>query len=269
LNSCLYTGFVSHRRVRPVAHAFRYPLALFYLDLDELSELDRRLRLFARNRPGVFSFHDRDHMDRENGDTRPKVRAFLRHHGVDLEDGKIFLLTQCRLLHYVFNPVSFYFCHGREGALHAVIAEVNNTFGERHLYLLSADNRQPAANAERRSYRARKVMHVSPFIAMAAAYDFDLAPVAERLSIRISESEQGERFFDAHLWGTRHELSDRRLAAVLVRYPFLTLGITAGIHWQALRLYLKGAPFFAQPPASPEQKRQLELMRELREEVAR
>lgn len=269
MNSCLYTGFVSHRRTHPAVHAFRYPLAVFHLDLDELPALDRRLRLFAVNRPGVFSFQDSDHMDRETGDTRRKLRAFLRHQGVDLEDGKIFLLTQCRLFHYVFNPVSFYFCYTAQQALHAVVAEVNNTFGERHLYLLSEHNRQPAAKPGRRSYQARKIMHVSPFLSTDAIYDFHFAPVAERLSLRIGESERGERILDSHLWGRRRELSDRRLGAVLLRYPLLTLKITAAIHWQALRLYRKGAPFSSQPDACPAQKQQIELIRELGKEVVR
>jgi len=269
VSSCLYTGFVSHRRTRPLTHAFRYPLALFYLDLDELPDLDRRLRLFAVNRGNVLSFHDRDHMDRQAGNTKAKIRAFLERHGVGVAGGRIRLLTQCRMLHYVFNPVSFYFCHADDGGLHSVVAEVNNTFGERHLYLLSDRERVPAPSEDRMSYQARKVMHVSPFVSMDATYRFHFAPVGDRLSIRLSESEHGQPFFDAHLWGRRRELTDRNLAALLLRYPLLTARVIAAIHWQALRLYLKGAPFYAQPPASPPQREQLELISQLRKEATR
>jgi len=268
VNSCLYTGFVSHRRTQPLTHAFRFPLALFHLDLDELPDLDGRLRLFAVNRGNVLSFHDRDHMDRRPGSTKRKISAFLARHGLDVAGGKILLLTQCRMFHYVFNPVSFYFCHAAEGGLRSIVAEVNNTFGEGHLYLLSDRERLPAPSEDRMSYQARKVMHVSPFVSMDAIYQFHFAPVGDRLSIRLSESERGRPFFDAHLWGRRRELTDRNLAALLLRYPLLTVKVIAAIHWQALRLYLKGVPFHAQPPASLPQRQQRELIRQLREEEA-
>ena len=255
-----------HRRRAPVVHTFRYRLAVFALDLDELDELARTRRLFGVNRGNLVSFFDRDHMDGRAGSTKDKALAFLRAHGVGLDGGRIVLLTQCRMFHYVFNPVSFYYCHHADGTLRAVIAEVNSTFGERHLYLLADGNRLPAAG-DRRRHLAAKVMHVSPFISMDAAYEFRLAPMTDRLSVFMAEREHGQPFFDAHLWGRRVELTTRRLAWLVVRYPLLTVQIIAAIHWQALRLYRKGVPVYQQPAPSVAQRDQGELMHHLTKEV--
>ena len=264
MTSALYTGVLGHTRSRPVTHTFHYPAALFYLDLDELESLGRELRLFGVNAPSLFGFRDSDHMDGCAGSTRGKLECFARTQGVDLTGGKIYLLTQCRMLGYVFNPVSFYYCHGPAGALRAIVAEVNNTFGERHLYWLDERTREndPARPLTER-HRAEKRMHVSPFVSMDAAYEFRFAPVGERLSVHIAETEHGEHFFDAHLSATRRPLDDLRLTMLLLRYPLLTLRVTAAIHWQALRLWRKGAPVYRQPVPSSEQAAQTRLLHEI------
>jgi len=264
MNSALYTGFLSHRRRRPVEHRFRYAAAIFYLDLDELEALGNRLRLLGVNAPNVVTFRDSDHVDGRDGSTREKLLRFARAQGLDLADGKIFLLTQCRMLGYVFNPVSFYYCHDGGGALRAIVAEVNNTFGERHLYWLDERSRaHDGVAAETQRHRARKRMHVSPFVSMDAEYDFQFAPVGERLSVTIAETEHGEHFFDSHLAARRGPLDDRALVSMVVRHPFHTLRITAAIHWQAWKLYRKGVPVYRQPEPSPEQAAQARLLAEL------
>lgn len=261
MNSCLYSGHVTHGRTVPVRHAFRYPIALFALDLDELTELDRRLRWFSVNGRNLLAFHDADHMDRRSGSSEAKVFAFLRAHDIDLDGGAITLLTQCRMFGHVFNPVSFYYCHRPSGGLHCIVAEVNNTFGERYLYLLSHDDRSSNEVAgSYRHYTARKVMHVSPFVSMDARYEFRFAPVNDRLSVFMTEYERGHRFFAAHLWGRRRALSNGTLTWLLARYPFLTVKIIGAIHWEAVRLYLKGVRPYRQPAASPEQVEQLQWM---------
>ena len=195
--------------------------------------------------------------------------AFLRAHGIDLEGGKVFVLTQCRVFGYISNPVSFYYCHDANAGLRCIVAEVNNTFGERHVYLLSERNRLPhSTTAGRISYAARKVMHVSPFVSMQAMYEFHFAPIDQRLSVVMKEYENSVYFFDAHLWGNRGELTSAHLAWLLVRYPLLTLKIMAAIHWQALWLYVKGAPFHRQPPPSSAQRAQARLWHELGKEYA-
>lgn len=263
MNSRLFHGQLVHRRRLPVEHQFRYPATTFLLDLDELPALDR-LRLFGVNRRALFAFRDEDHVDGRPGSTRDKIAAFLRANGVEIPGGSIRLLTQCRLFGYVFNPVSFYYAHDDAGQLRAIVAEVNNTFGERLLYVL--DDRSRAADPEHpgsRRYRARKRLHVSPFVSMDAAYEFSFGAVGERLSVHIAESEHGVHFFDAHLGGTSAPLDDRALLRLALRSPLLTVKVTAAIHWQALRLWRKGVPFHRQPAPSPEQSAQLRLLREI------
>jgi DUF1365 family protein len=266
VNSCLYTASVIHRRKAPVAHAFRYPLALFYLDLDELETLGRSLRLFSVNRPNLTSFHDCDHIDGRPRSTKQKLLTYLRAQGIDLDEGKIFLLTQCRMFGYVFNPVSFYYCYSHAGSLRSIAAEVNNTFGERHLYLLSDRNRVTVPGGWT-GYCARKVMHVSPFSSMDAWYSFRFGEAGDRLAIAISQREAGRQMFHARLSGDRMEINDRNLAYLLVRYPLQTLRVIGAIHWQALRLYWKGAPFHRQPAPSAEQHAQLRILQQLRKEA--
>jgi DUF1365 family protein len=264
MNSAIYTGTLGHARSRPTRHEFHYPAVVFHLDLDELDSLSRSIRLFGVNRPNLVSFHDVDHWDGKPGPTRPKLERFARANGLDLDGGKIFLLTQCRVLGYVFNPVSFYYCHDAGGSLRAIVAEVNNTFGERHCYWLDERTLEPGAEGSgMQCHRTTKRMHVSPFVSMDAVYTFRFAPVGERLSVHLSETEHGEHFFDAHLSGRRRPLDDRGLAAMVVRHPFSTFRVTAAIHWQALRLWRKGVPFYRQPKPSAEQAAQARLFEEL------
>lgn len=263
MNSRIFHGRLSHRRRLPVVHEFRYPATTFLLDLDELPLLDR-LRLFGVNRRALFTFRDEDHMDGRAGSTRDKITAFLRANGVALAGGSIRLLTQCRLFGYVFNPVSFYYVHDGAGRLQAIVAEVNNTFGERLLYVLDERSRTAdPVHPETRRYRARKRLHVSPFVSMDAAYDFRFAPVGERLSVRIAETEHGTHFFDAHLSGTSGPLDDRALLRLALRSPLLTLKVTAAIHWQALRLWRKGVPVYRQPAPCAEHSAQLRLLEDI------
>lgn len=270
MNSCLYTGTVKHRRSRPNLHAFRYRVFMCYLDLDELAEVARTVWLFSVNRFNLVSFHDRDHMDRRAGATKAKVMAFVRRMGVELpEDGTVSLLTSCRIFGYVFNPISLYYCHERTGALRAVVAEVGNTFGEQHLYLLNTPLSTPHAPdtptpAGTMRYQARKAMYVSPFISMDAVYDFHLAPVGDTLAVGIVEHEAGVHVLDAQLWGRRVPLTTATLSRVLLTYPLMTLTTVAAIHGEALRLYLKRAPLHRQPEPSVEQRAQQALLAELR-----
>jgi uncharacterized protein len=256
VKSCLFTGQLTHHRVRPARHAFRYSTAYFWLDLDEIESLGRRLLLFGVNRRGVFSFYDADHLDGLGGSTRERIKDCLGARGIDLRGGAVFLLTQCRLLGYVFNPVSFYYAYEATGVLRAIVAEVNNTFGERHLYVLADTEREPSEDRETTVFTAVKRFHVSPFLSTNAHYEFRFAPVGERLSVFIRECEGSMAMLDAHLWGKRRPLDDRALAALALRHPLSTLKVTAAIHWQALRLWRKGLPFYSHPgpvPCSPSQ----------------
>ncbi len=244
MTSCLYAGYVRHRRRGPRVHAFRYRLCLFYLDLDELPQLDRTVRLFSVDRSNAVAFHHRDHLDGQGGDTAARVASVLRNAGVRLRAPKVYLLTACRILGYVFNPISLYYCHeGPGGPLRAVVAEVNNTFGERHLYVLR-HRLNPASDTSRHAarYRAPKALYVSPFLEADGHYDFHFAPVGPRLSVGILQYEGGRPTLDAQFWGRRVELTSRSVARLVATRPLAAVKTIAAIHAEALRLWWKGIP---------------------------
>jgi DUF1365 family protein len=247
LRSCLYTGVLAHSRSTPRPNAFRHPVAVFRLDLDELPLLDRRLRLLGVERPNLVSLRSRDHLGDTRRTLKENVVAYLGDRGVDLEGGRIEVVTMLRVLGYVFNPVSFFYCHDAAGTLRFVVAEVNNTFGERLPYLLPVED--PDAPVIR--LRHQKRLHVSPFFGLDQEYRWEFAPLGEELRIRIEVWEQEHRPFVAVLAGRRRELTDAVLARMLLRYPLLPLQVIGHIHLQALRLLAKRTPFHRKPPFVP------------------
>jgi DUF1365 family protein len=243
--SCLYRGEVMHRRLRPFDHRFVYRVSSLLVDLDALPALDRRLRLFSHNRFNLFALHDRDHGPRDGTALRPWVEQHLRAQGIALAGGRIFLHCFPRLLGYVFDPISIYWCYGADGALRAVLCEVKNTFGEQCSYVLPA----PPGRDPRAPLRAScdKAMYVSPFIAMAARYRFRLDDPEARLELVIAESDRDGELLVASHTGERGRLSDRALLGAFLAFPLLTAKVIAAIHWQALRLWLKGARLEPRP----------------------
>lgn len=247
--SCLYDGEVMHWRKRPVQHRFVYRVFSLLLDIDEVDALDARLRLFSRNRFNLFSFHDRDHGERDGSPLRPWIERHLRRDGIDVSGGRIFVHAMPRLLGYVFNPLSVYWCHDATGALRALVYEVKNTFGEQHVYCLPVTGPN-ASNAPVRQH-ATKQFYVSPFIPMEAEYRFAVWAPEETLSILIRQSvREGELLIATHT-GRRRALTDAALLRAFVVFPLVTLKVIAAIHWQALRLWLKGAPLQKRPDAPP------------------
>lgn len=247
LRSCLYTGLLAHSRATPRPNAFRHPVAVFRLDLDELPELDRRLRLLGVERPNVVSLRARDHLGDPRRTVKENVLAHLDERGVDLEGGRIELVTLLRVFGYVFNPVSFFYCHDASGALRWMLAEVNNTFGERLPYLLRVEG--PEGPVLR--LRHEKRLHVSPFFGLDQEYRWEFTPLGDGLRIRIEVWEDDRRPFVAVLSGRRRELTDATLARMLLRYPLLPVQVIAHIHLQALRLFAKRTPFHRKPPFVP------------------
>ncbi len=243
-------GHVGHRRLRPVGNAFRYPT--FFLMLPMRSLRAHGSDTLAVNRPGWLSFHDRDHGDgrgAQQGGALAWLDELLIGAGIKDATGEAWLQTYPRVLGHTFKPVSFWYCHTDQGALRAVVAEVNNTFGERHCYLLD----RPAYGEE---LRADKVFHVSPFCTAAGRYRFrflrSVQDGQERMVARVDHDDADGPLIETHLSGTL-QLADRRsLRHALLAYPALTLGVVARIHWQALRLWLKRIPFHSKP-APPQQ----------------
>lgn len=243
LRSSLLVGRVMHERLSPQRHGFRYRLYMHRLALDELSELSARLRVLGINRWRPSAFFEADHLPGGPGTLRQRVEARLREHGLTAPVGAIELVTHCRVFGYVFNPVSFFFCYDEHESLAAVVVEVNNTFGESHTYVLVPDG-EPMA--------AKKVFHVSPFMTLDGTYRFAFAVSPDHLDVRIDLYRLGVPVFVSRLMLARRPLTDRSLALALVRYPLVTLGVIARIHWQALRLWWKGATYYPKPPLDPE-----------------
>jgi uncharacterized protein len=235
LHSALFAGQVVHQRTRPKRHRLRYSVLYLALDLEEAPTVGATLRLFSVNRFNVFSFHDRDHGDGSSLPVLEQIRAKLRAAKLDT-GGAIVLMTMPRMLGYAFNPLSVYFCYRKDGALAAILYEVNNTFGQRHTYLIPAN---PDADGLVRQESA-KSLYVSPFLDTDMSYAFVAAPPKERVAISITARDKEGPVLIARLSGDRIPLADTTLLRALFAYPFLTLKVVAAIHWEALRLWLKG-----------------------------
>ena len=249
LQSCFYFGAVMHRRLRPVRHRFAYRVFSCLIDLDELEALGN-LRFFGHNRFNLMSFHDRDHGPRDGSALRPWIEARLAGAGIDIAGGPVRLLCFPRMLGYVFNPLSIWFCHHADGRLRAILYEVSNTFGERHSYLILV----PADAAGKTiAQSCAKAFHVSPFLGLAGRYVFRLRAPDDRLAIAIREEDSEGPVMAAVQNGRRMPFSPATVLTAFLRYPLMTLKVIGAIHFEALRLWRKGARFHKRPapPSQP------------------
>lgn len=245
MNSALYAGHVMHQRLRPLRHSLRYRVFSLLVDLDELPALAARLRLFSLDRFNLFSIHRRDHGAGDPDGPRAHVERQLRAAGLPV-GGRIRLLAMPRILGYAFNPLAVYFCHAPDGTLQAILYEVNNTFGERHSYLLPTGPEQDTHWIEQ---RCDKRMHVSPFLPLDMHYRFRVRPPAEQLSIGVQTHDAQGPVLLARLDACRRPLTDGALLRAFCTHPLLTLKVIGAIHWEALKLWLKGARLHPRPPA--------------------
>ncbi|MEM6942943.1 MAG: DUF1365 domain-containing protein [Pseudomonadota bacterium] len=245
---CLYQGHVMHKRLRPFVHQFRYRVFTLLLDLDRLEETCSRLRLLSLDRFGLLAFHRRDHGARDGSDLRAWAEGQLARAGRP-RPARIMLLSFPRILGYVFNPLSVYFCEDADGRLESVIYEVKNTFGDQHPYVLGAE--ADAKGVVRHSHD--KGFFVSPFIAMTQTYKFTIRQPAQRLSIGIRQHDDEGEWLIATQTGQRVALSDRSMLRLWAMHPLMTLKVMVAIHWQALKLWLKGARFHRYRGPYPEE----------------
>ncbi len=241
------TGVVRHRRLRPVDNAFEYRTYFLMLPMRRLR--DQPCAALARNRFGLLAFHDRDHGD-GGSDALAWLEQLLRVEGIADADGEVWLQTYPRVLGYVFKPVSFWHCERADGSLAAIVAEVNNTFGERHCYLLAGEHL-----AYGHELKARKVFHVSPFSQIVGGYRFRFmrsrSPAGERCVARIDHEDADGVLLQTSLSGRLKPLTQASARAAFFGMPMMSFGVIARIHWQALRVWAKRVPY-VKKPAPPE-----------------
>ncbi|CAM5569579.1 DUF1365 domain-containing protein [Streptomyces spiroverticillatus] len=236
----LYLCTVAHARTAPLRHTVRHRTYLWYVDVDATPELPRAMRPLAR-------FDARDHF----GGTAPTVRAgleaFLAARGIDLEGGRVTMLAHARVLGYVFNPLTLYWCHGPDGTLRCVVAEVHNTYGERHCYLLQTgpDDGQLTG--------VDKEFYVSPFFPVDGRYRMRLPEPGERLQVSVQLERDGGRPFTATVTGVRRAATPRALLRTAVRHPLSTLAVSAAIRVHGIRLFLRGLPVRPRPRHQPQE----------------
>jgi DUF1365 family protein len=240
-------GEVRHARHRPRHHAFRYPAYFLRLPMRRLDAALAGQSLLSHNRFNLLSFHDADHGDGRSPSLVAWIATLLRGEGIDDADGELWLHTFPRVLGYAFKPVSFWFCHRADGALRAVVCEINNTFGERHCYLLAhRDGRSIAAGEE---MAVAKIFHVSPFCSVTGGYRFRFVNVRDRAVARIDYDAGDPRrpLISTSMSGRLRPTSNGALLSAFVRMPLFSFGVIARIHWQAARLWWKRTPFFSKP----------------------
>ena len=240
MTSALYSGMVVHQRFKPRRHRLRYRLDQILFDLDAMPAL----RLFSHNRFNLVSFQDRDHLDGSGSDLRVQVRQALTEAGLQPDGGPIRLLCMPRILGHAFNPISVFFCHRRDNSLMALLYEVNNTFGQRHTYLIPVED--PHATAIRQ--HCDKAFYVSPFMRMEMSYAFRVVPPGETTAIVVHGDDADGRVITAAFAGRRRNLTDSALLGMLLRHGLLSLKVLGAIHWEAAKLWLKGLRIQPRPP---------------------
>lgn len=243
--SGLYAGVVGHVRRRPRRHALRYRIFMLLIDLDEAPALSQRLRLFGFDRAAPFSLQTRDHGDGSERPLKAQVEGHLATAGLDY-GGSVRLLCMPRVFGAVFNPLSIYFCHRPDGSLSAILYEVNNTFGQRHSYLIPAPERRDQGHLRQ---GIDKGFYVSPFMDMDLSYAFSIRPPGPEVSAAIEVSDAEGHILSAAFGGRRRELNDRALWRAWLTHPWMTLGVMGAIHWEALKIWLKGERLRPRPPA--------------------
>lgn len=242
----LWSGQTLHKRFFPFERAFRYQLVLIDVDIDRLDDAGRMSRLFAVNSPGLFSFHEKDHGDVDgHASLRSWAEDTFATANVALHDGVIRLVTFPRHFFYKFAPLSLWYGYGSANELKGIIYEVRNTFGERHCYVASV-------NSERAIHTADKSFHVSPFFDVSGQYRFTVRYPASTLDVVVENIKDGTRTHLANIKARMQEATTANLLRLALKNPLSTLGVTLGIHWQALRLWIRGASYHSRP-AMPSQ----------------
>ncbi len=237
--AALYVGDVMHARLKPMGHRFSYRVMSLLIDLDRLAEADRQSPLFGVNHAALYSFQEADHGERDGSSLRAYTQRCAAERGIDLTGGRVLLLCYPRLLGYTFNPLSVYFCYRADNELALLIYEVRNTLGDIHPYVLPVTSDEISDAGVRQ--QQDKLFYVSPFIEMAMRYHFRVRPPGARVQLRILETDREGPLLAATFNGNHRALNTKALLRAFFALPLVTIKIMAAIHWEALRLWLKGA----------------------------
>jgi uncharacterized protein len=241
----LYFGEVMHARLKPMGHRFSYRVMSLLIDLDRLDAADRQSPLFGVNRAALYSFSEDDHGMRDGSSLRLYAQRCAAECGIDLTGGRVLLLCYPRLLGFTFNPLSTYFSYRAGGELALMIYEVRNTFGDIHSYVLPVKPGEISQAGVRQ--QQEKLFYVSPFIEMAMRYHFRVSPPDHSIKLRILETDREGPLLAATFHGRRRALTSAALLRSFFSLPMVTFKIVAAIHWEALRLWLKGARLVPRP----------------------
>ena len=234
MNSCIYNGEVTHTRFKPVRHFLKYKTFSLLIDLDEINLLDKSIGIFSHNKFNIFSFYDKDHGDRDGGNLKDWVISNLKKFQIKENITNIKLLCYPRILGYVFNPLSIFYCYEKD-KLVAIFYEVKNTFNEQHTYIFKIKNNEEIIQ------KCRKKFYVSPFMDMETFYNFKLLNPNDKLSVFIKQTDADGTILTATQTGDKKEFSYKQLAINFLKYPLMTIKIISSIHYEALLLWKKGA----------------------------
>ena len=238
MNSCLYETAIMHHRLKPKEHKFSYKFFSFYLDLDEMDEVARRIFFLSRNKFNVYSFYDDDHLEKGQHSIKDNILSYLKNQGVDLQGGRIMLLTYLRTFGYVFNPVSLYYCFDKDSKPLCVVPEIGNTFGELKLFLIGIEN----LTENKFKNKQEKFYYISPFTQLDDTLDFKLTIPDNRLNICIDTAKNGEKIILTSMIGEKKALTNFNLLLLSIKFPLVTLKVITLIHWHAFMLWLKRIP---------------------------
>jgi DUF1365 family protein len=234
MNSCIYNGEVTHTRFKPVRHFLKYKTFSLLIDLDEINLLDKSIGIFSHNKFNIFSFYDKDHGDRDGGNLKDWVISNLKKFQIKENITNIKVLCYPRILGYVFNPLSIFYCYEKD-KLVAIFYEVKNTFNEQHTYIFKIKNNEEIIQ------KCRKKFYVSPFMDMETFYNFKLLNPKDKLSVFIKQTDADGTILTATQTGDKKEFSFKQLAINFLKYPLMTIKIISSIHYEALLLWKKGA----------------------------